>query len=419
MRIFCLAMMSILSAAGTGRAQATVTEEAKLTASDPGVQDLYGLSLVVLGNTALVGAPSDDHLGASGAGSSYVFVRAGSGWTEQQKLIASDASTGDMFGQSVALSPDAALIGAPGDDHSQVLSGGSAYVFVRNGTSWSEAAKLTSSAPGAYDSFGDSVALQDNNALVGAPGANGFAGEVRVFTRIGASWIEQALLTASDSAALDGFGNSLALSGTTALVGAQVDDHSAGADAGAAYVFVRRGVSWSEQAKLVGSDTRSLDYFGTSVALLGDTALVGASLNDPLGGLDQGAAYVFTRRGTTWREQAKLVASDGGPFDRFGGSVALVEGMAVIGATGYDGDTSDTGIAYAFARDGLAWKERARLAPSDAMSNDLFGFGVAASPGTVLVSAPFASAGGVPDAGAAYAFRLSAGRYSLPPMERR
>ena len=272
---------------------------------------------------------------------------------QQAKLVASDGAVSDSFGRSVALSGDTALVGAYFDDGGANRDQGSAYVFTRSGGVWTQQAKLVASDGAANDYFGASVALWGDTALVGAYGdaigANTGQGSAYVFTRSGGVWMQQAKLVASDGAATDGFGVSVALSGDTALVGAYTDDVGVNSDQGSAYVFTRSGVVWTEQAKLVASDGAANDYFGFSVALSGDTALLGA-YGDAIGAnMGQGSAYVFTRSGVVWTQQAKLVASDGAGNDNFGISVALSGDTALVGAHLDDvGANSNQGSAYLF-----------------------------------------------------------------------
>ncbi|MCZ7684310.1 MAG: hypothetical protein M5U28_38260 [Sandaracinaceae bacterium] len=274
------------------------TEQAKLEASDGATNDFFGTSVALDGDTALVGASYDDTSRGANAGSAYVFVRSGPTWTEQARLEASDGAAGDIFGASVALDGDTALVGAIGDDTSRGTNAGSAYVFVRSGPTWTEQARLEASDGATNDVFGASVALDGDSALVGmrwddtARGAD--AGSAYVFVRSSTTWTEQAKLEASDGAAYDYFGTSVALDGDTALVGADGDDTGRGGDAGSAYVFVRSGTTWTEQARLEASDGAVYDYFGVSVALDGDSALVGADRDDTGRGTDAGSAYVFS-----------------------------------------------------------------------------------------------------------------------------
>jgi uncharacterized repeat protein (TIGR01451 family) len=228
------------------------------------------------------------------SGSAYVFVRSGSNWAEQAKLTASDAAAGDNFGISVAISGDTAVVGAFGDNTDAGDLSGSAYVFVRPGSNWAEQAKLTASDAAASDSFGYSVAIDGDTAVVGAPNdsdAGYKSGSAYAFARSGSSWTEQAKLTAPDAAEFDEFGTSVAVSDDTAVVGA-FGDSDAGNSSGSAYVFVRSGSSWTEQAKLTASDAAANDQFGFSVAISGDTAVAGAP-NDNEAAFAAGAAYVL------------------------------------------------------------------------------------------------------------------------------
>jgi hypothetical protein len=395
------------------RSGSTWSQQAKLTASNGAVFDQFGTSVALSGETALVGSRFDDTAAGADAGSAHVITRSGSTWSEQAILTANDGSISDEFGWSVALSGDTALVGARYDDTAAGTDAGSAYVFTRSGSTWSQQAKHTASDGAAYDEFGYSVALSGDSIVVGAnqddtppssAGSVSNAGSVYVFTRSGSTWTEQAKLTASDGAFDDRFGYSVALSGDTALVGAALDDTPAGANAGSAYVFTRSGSTWSEQAKLATSDGATNDYFGISVALFGDTAVVGAHGDDTAAGTDAGSAYLFTRSGSTWSQQTKLAASDGAAEDRFGNSVALTGDTALIGAYL---DNSDRGSAYVFTRSGSTWSQQAKLTASDAAVSDLFGNSVALSDDTALVGAHWDDTAAGTDAGSAYVFTRS------------
>ena len=230
------AMILLLLIPGWSLAQSQ-TEVAKLTASDAAAFDFFGESVSISGDTALVGAPLDDDAG-SDSGSASVFVRSGTTWTQQAKLTAGDAAALDQFGESVSISGDTAVVGAFGDDDAGVNSG-SAYVFVRSGTTWTQQAKLTASDAAAGDQFGRSVSISGDTALVGAVGdddAGSDSGSAYVFVRSGTTWTQQSKLTAGDAAAFDFFGFSVSISGDTVLVGAQGDD-DAGTASGSAYIF--------------------------------------------------------------------------------------------------------------------------------------------------------------------------------------
>ena len=359
----------------------------QLLATSGAANDNFGISVALSGDTALVGAYSDDVGANFDQGSAYVFVRSGAIWIQQAQLTASDGAAGVFFGYSVALSGDTALIGVPFDTVGVNFDQGSAYVFTRSGTTWTQQAKLTNFIGAEADLFGISVALSGNTALVGAYGSNGNQGAACVFTRSGTTWIQQAQLTASGGAVSDFFGISVALSGDTALMGAPGDNVGANADQGSAYVFTRSGTTWTQQAQLTASDGAAGDGFGTSVALSGDTALVGAS-GDDVAAANQGSAFVFTRSGTTWTQQAQLTASDRGAGDRFGISVALAGDTALVGAHNDDvGANADQGSAYIFTRSGTTWTQQAKLTASGGAASDVFGSCVALSGDTALVGA--------------------------------
>jgi len=383
------------------------TQQAKLTASGGAAFEGMGWSVAVSGNTAVIGAPYADVTGSSQQGSAYVFTRSGTAWTQQARLIASDGATGDNFGFSVAVSGDTAVIGAYKSDTMGNTDQGAAYVFTRSGTTWTEQQKLTAASDGvAGDYFSQSVAVSGDTVVIGAPYdgvAFAFQGSAYVFTRSGTTWTEQQKLTAADYAAFDLLGWSVAVDGDTAVIGANNDDIGANTDQGSAYVFTRSGTTWTQQQKLTASDGADFDNLGSSVAMDGDTAVIGAPFKIVNGGFDRGSAYVFTRSGTTWTQQQKLTASDGADFDNLGLNVAVSGDTAIIGALYHDAVATDAGAAYMFTRSGTTWTQQQKLTASDGASGDFFGGGVAVSGNTVVVGAN----GAMSTDGAAYVFLTS------------
>lgn len=356
-----------------------------LPTPDPDLEDgaRFGHSVAFDGDTAVVGTPDEDYLTDPDHGAAYVFVRSGSTWIQQAKLVPTlSSAVGGHTGTSVAIAGDLVLIGAPGADGGE----GRAYAFTRTGTTWQFDSEISASDAAAGDNFGVSVALDDTTAVVGADQgdhAGGVdAGAAYVFIWSGTSWDQQAKLTASDGAADDEFGISVAISTDTAIVGAQRHDHVIG-DAGAAYVFVRSGTTWAEQAELLASDLAFSDFFGGSVSIDGDTAVIGAKNDDqPLS--NAGSAYVFARSGTTWSQQAKLVAGDPGVGDRFGSSVSIDGETAAVGAR----DQGSPGAAYIFVRSGTVWSEQSQLIGSGIAGGAQMGYSVSVSGDAVLVGAP-------------------------------
>jgi hypothetical protein len=458
-------------------------QEAYLKASNTGPFDFFGSSVAISGDTVVIGAPyeqsrasgvnadQDDNSGTK-MGAVYVFVRSGTGWVQQAYLKASNTGNSDQFGRVVAVSGDTVVVGShyesskasgvngDGSDNS-VLASGAAYVFVRSGTTWTQEAYLKASNPDVNDYFGWSVAVSGNTVLVGAPGessgatgVNGDqsddsalrAGAAYVFVRDGTNWTQQAYLKASNTGggifgrlSGDEFGFSVALSDDTAVIGAVTessgatgvngdeDDNSA-YQSGAAYVFVRGETGWSQQAYLKASNTGAGDYFGWSVAVSGDTVLVGApheasgatgvnGNQSDNSAFQAGAAYIFARDGSIWMQQAYLKASNTGGGvpgvlggDSFGESVSLSGDTAVVGATwessnatgingnGSDNSASNSGAAYVFISNGMNWSQSAYLKSSNSEGpapgefyGDNFGVGVGVSGETLIIGARYES----------------------------
>ncbi len=396
-KCFTLAVASVMLIIAMPTWSVSPVEETKLFAADGGEGDQFGYSVALSGDTALIGVRFDDD-DANGleSGSAYVFTRSGTTWSQQARLTAADGSDRDWFGVRVAIEGDTAVVPADADDSDvNGVDSGSVYVFTRSGTTWTQQAKLTASDGAAVDLFGYSVALSGDTILIGArfddDDFNGVdSGSVYVFIRCGTSWSQQAKLTAADGEAGDEFGYSVALSGDTAVITANADDSDVnGVDSGSAYVFTRSGSDWSQRAKLIAADGEAGDLFGVRVALWGDTALIGSRLDDDdANGIDSGSAYVFARSEGSWSQQAKLTAADGGAGDWFGYTVALTDDTALIGAGRHDGDNGvDSGSAYVFTRSGTIWSQKTKLTAADGKAGDQFGGKVAISGDTAVVGA--------------------------------
>jgi len=296
--------------------------------------------------------------------------------TQQAKLAAADQDVEDAFGGAVALASDGktALLGASEDEDPNGFGAGSAYVFARNDDGWHQQAKFAANDGDKRDGFGDTVALASDGttAILGAPEDGDSAGSAYVFERNGDEWRQQAKLTASDGDEGDLLGSSVTLAGdgTTALVGAPEDEDPGGESAGSTYVFARNGDGWHQQAKLAASDGDEGDLLGSSVTLAGDgtTALVGAPRDEDPNGDRAGSAYVFARNGDGWRQQTKLVASDGIAGDAFGKSVAMAGGgeTVLLGAPEDEsGHGQEPGSAYVFGPGSPGGTPTATATPTD------------------------------------------------------
>ncbi len=360
------------------------SEQAKLVASDGGSGDHFGYSVAIDGDYAIVGSIGDSNY----SGAAYVFSRSGDTWIEQAKLIASDRAPNAKLGYSVAISGTSVIVGASGDAENGPNSG-AAYVFVRDGNTWIEQAKLIASDGGSGDLFGWRVAISGDTAFIGAIGDddNGNnAGAVYVFARSEGTWTQQAELTASDGTAGDEFGRRLSIHGDHTVIAARKSGDENGNYSGSAYVFVRNGDTWTEQAKLTAGDGTTSDRFGYSVAIGEDYAVVGA-IGDGENGNFAGAVYAFVRDGDTWTQQAKLTAGDGAAWDRFGYSASIHGDTVVVGAIGANGNRANTGSVYVFVRNGNSWTEQAKLVAGDGDDGDEFGQSVSISGATVLIGA--------------------------------
>jgi hypothetical protein len=327
----------------------TWTQQQKLTASDGTNGDGFGGSVAISGTTAVIGA----------SGAAYVFVQNGSTWTQQQKLTASDGD--GSFGYPVAVSGTTAVIGASD----------AAYIFVQSGSTWTQQQKLTGG-----DSFGWSIAVSGTTVVIGAPnqevGSNPTQGAAYVFVQSGNTWTQQQELTASDGVNDDFFGWSVAVSGTTAVIGSPNHGFLGYATGqGAAYVFTQSGSMWNQQWVLIASDGCCVDSFGIAVAVSGTTAVIGSDIN---------TAYIFVQNGNTWAQQQEL---NDNIDDFFGSAVAVSGTTAVIGATGL---FSNPSAVYVFVQSNNTWILQQELYSGDT-NNPLGGGAVAVSGAAALVGA--------------------------------
>ena len=384
--------------------------QVKIKPSDGSSSDDFGISVSIDGDYAIVGAryyddDSDYYNTKTNSGAAYIFKRSGTSWTQEAKLTASDASSSDYFGYSVSISGDYAVVGAYADDDNGSASG-SAYVFKRSGTAWSQEAKLTGSDGASNDYFGISVAISDSLAIMGAYRKNSYKGAAYIFKRSGTTWTQDTTLTASDGAASDYFGISVSISGNYAAVSAFRDDDK-GTDSGSVYFFKRSGTTWSQDAKLSANDGQAYDYFGYSVSLSGDYAVVGAYLDNDKGS-NAGSAYIFKYSGTSWAQEAKLTANDGASSDYFGYSVSISGDYTVVGTYRDDDKVTDSGSAYIFKRNGTTWSQHTKFTASDGAASDYFGWSVGMSGQTPVVGAIYDDDNGS-NSGSAYIIN------TLPP----
>ena len=345
----------------------------------------YSVSISTDANYIAVGARQEFANSSSNGGAVYIYTRSGSTWTQQARLVGSTVSTDYRFGSSVSINSDGTylLVGA----YTKNFNVGTAYVFTRSGSTWTQQAEIPSPTATA-DLFGLKSAINSTGDLVaicaqnnpGAGAAYTQSGAVHVYSRSGSTWTLQQTLRASDENSYWRFGRSARFNsdGTYIIIGAPMN--SPGVGNGAAYIFTRSGSTWTQQAKITASDAQVDDYFGSSVSINSDaTYAISSASSEDTGGSNAGAAYVFTRSGSTWTQQQKIVSSDLQVSDLFGISVSMNSDgtYAIVGAYGEDGGAGDplsgAGAVYVFSRSGSTWTEVKKITASDAQSGDQLG----------------------------------------------
>jgi hypothetical protein len=351
----------------------SVTETAKLLPSGgiPGGHN--DMSVAIDGDKAILGMPKAD--------SAYFYRFDGVTWVEEQVVVKNSAP---YFGSSASLSGNVAVIGASGDDVNGTLSG-SAFIYRFDGITWVQEQRLLPNDGAAYDEFGKTASLSGNVAVIGAwrDDDNGSeSGSAYVFRFDGTNWVREQKLLASDGAASDYFGGNLSLSGNVLMSGVpNRDDY--GDSSGAAYLFRYNGTTWVEEQKLLATDSVAGDRFGASASLSGNVAVIGAYGDEDNGALS-GSAYVFRFDGTTWVEEQKLLETGGGANGYFGFSVSVSGNVAVVGAVQING--SGSGSMYVYRFDGTTWVETRQLLASD---GPILGRYVSAKGTMVLAGYPY------------------------------
>lgn len=384
----CLARRVALIAAAAVAPCAGAVESAILVNPAPSVGAEMAYAIGVDGTAVVVGAPGENALGGAVYATDCAIVPCAA----PVRIAPSDLVAGATFGSAVDIAGDTLVATSPTSEI--------AYVYIRDGSGWTEQARLSRSGGTSNERFGFSASLSADRLAIGADRAGNGAGAVYLFVRNGTTWSQEARLTASDAVAHAGFGGSVALDADTLLVGAPFAHASPGGSYGngAAYVFTRETGGWTQQTKLVASPSANGDLFGFAVALAGDRAVVGA----PYALSATGSAFVFARSGELWSQQAQLAPAAGAAGDGFGWSVAAGENV-IVGAP-FTGQLAGTpcGASYVFAGATLDASGAGTVAASDA--GDLVGWAVAASGPRWVVSAPGYVVGTDVQAGAAYWF---------------
>ncbi|MFO0861611.1 MAG: hypothetical protein U0570_13760 [Phycisphaerales bacterium] len=366
--------------------------------------DNFGSSISISGDVMLVGSPGR----ATNTGAAYSFRYVNSAWAQSTQILAPDAAVGDFFGYSVTLDGDVAAIGAQSDDYSGLTDAGSAWVFSRESGQWiGSEFRMAASDAAANNAFGVSVAIDGDIAISGSNQDTVTVtkqGAAFLLVRDGLRWKEQARVVSQSSQANEGFGRAVAISGTTALVGVPNRANGANANQGAAFAYVQSGATWPVQQFFLASDGAANNFFGGSVGISGDVAVVGAFGYGP-SVVQQGTAYVFTRSGVSWFQAARIEASDKAANDLFGYSVAISGDTIVCGAYNKN---AQVGAAYVFERYGNTWRQTQKLTANDGAAGDCFGVSVAIKDKTIVVGAFNKTINGNAGQGAAYVFTKGA-----------
>ena len=408
-------LLVLLATVATAAAQPSTTglvspvQDARLTTpglNGSGYQIGLGYSVAFDGDRALVGAVGEDvgnTNAGTDAGAAYVFVRTASGWEQEARLVEPNGPYYyGFFGFSVALSGDRAFVTSRSYSRDLVYRG-AVHVFVRSGETWSHEATLLD--PERFTIFGRSVSASGDRVLVGAikeAGGFGFDGAAHVFTRSGTTWSHEATLRANPVVRYDQLGSSVSLLGDRALVGAPQDDAS-GTDSGSAYLFTRAGGSWIQEARLATAPLAAGDLFGGAVSLGEDRALVGAPARtaDSNPAAQAGDAYTFVRSSSgAWTLESTLNIAGSPGNDAFGYSVSLLSDRILVGAPAEAG----AGRAHLFARQSGTWQYAGAVSAADGAAGDSFGFAVALSGERALIGAAGEDDADRPGAGAAYVF---------------
>ncbi len=389
---------------GITAVKAQVIETQRLISNDLASEDYFGNGMAVSGDYAIVGACYDDDNGTN-SGSAYIFYNNSGTWEQYQKINASDGQSNEFFALTVAISGDYAFATSLGANS----YAGKVYVFQNIAGVWTQTQTLNASDAASSDLFGSSLNIETDYAIIGAYGnddGGSQSGAAYIFQKVSNNWSEVAKLTASDADENDFFGISVTIQGDYAVVGADENENLAGSKSGTAYVFHNNSGTWQQSQILESVDAVVGDHFGTSVSISGDRIAVGADSKSD-NGTWSGAAYVFENISGNWEQQQKVVAADAGSQKHFGNSVKISGDIFVIGSSGNIAFSPyDAGSAYIFQKNNEGiWDEKTRLLASDLAVRDQYGFVVDYTDGFAFIASPRTDSD-FTDGGAVYTFEI-------------
>lgn len=381
----------------------TWNQAIKLTASDRTSEDFFGYAIAIYGDYAIIGAPYDDKDALSqnsltNSGSAYIFKNNSGNWSQIQKITADDRAEWDMFGYSVSMFGDYAIVGAEGTN----TGAGSVYVFKNESGTWTQIQKLNASDGSSQDYFGHSVSIYADHIIVGAVGdsedLNGssymkHAGSAYIFRNSSDTWTQLQKISPSDRNEEDRFGGSVAINRDYAIIGSLADDEDSNGNnyapnAGSAYIYKLDNGTWNQSQKITADDREGSDLFGSAVALSEDFIIVGAHREDHdsegnnyLG--DAGSVYIYKNESDTWTQAQKITAIDRDSPDFFGYSISIFGDYILVGAYEEDEDIlgennlASAGSAYLFKNESGTWNQVQKITASDRGESDLFAYAVA------------------------------------------
>jgi hypothetical protein len=394
--LLALLLLGAVCACGVGARVPGTVDQVRLSANDPVAGSDFGRSVAIDGDLVAVGAGSDTAGTVDNAGAVYLYERRGQDYSFEARLVAPDPTEGAEFGRAVAIQGNTVFVGARFAEVGDLAAAGAVYVYRKDMDEWTLEQKITSPEPENEDNFGRALAVQGDVLVVTARkenlGAND-VGAAYVYLRQDGAWAHATTLTADDATPGGYFGQSVAVQGDLIAVGARNADPNA---AGAVYVFEGSLDDWTEVQKIAPFDGEADDQFGFAVDLQGSTLAVGARRADLPGANNAGAAYVYAREGGVFVLEAQLLADDPGAGAQFGQSIAIAGNTVVVGANRADvGEDQDQGAVYLFRRTGGEWPAAGIITAPDGEAGDEFGYSLDAFGDRLVTGAHTADGTGV------------------------
>ncbi len=355
-----------------------ISEYLPVTDANGAASDQFGNSVAISGNYAIIGADTDNVGANSDQGSASIYQWSGSGWVLMQKITDANGAVNDLFGNRVSISGNFAIIGAPSDDIGANLNQGSASIYQWNNSSWILVQKITDATGAANDNFGNAVSISGNYAIVGSDnddvGANANQGSVNIYQWNGSIWVLMQKITDATGEAGDNYGGSVSISGNYALIGANSDEVGANTTQGSASIYIRSGSNWVLQEKITDAVGSAGDRFGYSVSISGSYAIIGAYADDVGSSAAQGSASVYFRNGSSWDLMKKITDDTGAAGDYFGYSVSISEDYAIVGARN---GNNQKGGANIYLRVGFGWQLLQKVVDPGSLGFESFGVSTA------------------------------------------